>query len=374
MTDGLLNKHELLRAVIDTDWATRLDIRVSSHIIDRYFAKHKNARASLSYLEQATRTDRKNIRDSVRRLTDHHVFWVVREGAGTRPTEYGLNFAFGPSEGTATPSSSGGTATPSSEGTATPTSGPSEGTATPQTHLHDPVTKPGTCMNDDDCPVASPPATGGMAASPGAGQEEDQFEQLWKAYGFRRKKTEARAQFAKLVPQNFEGLLAAATAWREAWEAQGKADAPRHHLHVWLRDERWDEEPPKAYTPNERQRPAPAKQRAGAVPEAANDNGMHVAPKHAPLGRSEAMILDAQPFADADRSDLSILTQAGEETVMLGICIKSSDLREQELGQRMMAQLCEAIGLNQLDQPRQLKNRPFVLEVMPDRTFRFLAA
>jgi hypothetical protein len=91
---SLLSQYKLLRSVIDAPWATRLDHKIASHVIDRYFAKFGNARASLRYLEQATGATRPNIIESLRRITDNGVISVTRQGIGTRPTEYDLNFDF----------------------------------------------------------------------------------------------------------------------------------------------------------------------------------------------------------------------------------------------------------------------------------------
>jgi hypothetical protein len=91
---SLLSQYQLLRAVIDTTWATRLDHKIISHIIERYYGKYEVARASLRYLEQATGATRTNIIESIRRIIEQGVVKVTRQGIGTRPTEYGLNFAF----------------------------------------------------------------------------------------------------------------------------------------------------------------------------------------------------------------------------------------------------------------------------------------
>jgi hypothetical protein len=90
----LLKQYKLLRAVIDSPWATRLDIKIACHVIDRYFARHGNARASLRYLERATGSMRTNIIESLRRIIAKGVISVVRQGIGTRPTEYSLCFDF----------------------------------------------------------------------------------------------------------------------------------------------------------------------------------------------------------------------------------------------------------------------------------------
>jgi hypothetical protein len=91
---SLLSQYKLLRAVIDAPWATRLDIKITSHVIDRYFGKYEVARASLRYLELATGATRTNIIESLNRIDEQGVINVARKGIGTRPTEYGLNFDF----------------------------------------------------------------------------------------------------------------------------------------------------------------------------------------------------------------------------------------------------------------------------------------
>jgi hypothetical protein len=117
----LLKQYKLLGAVIDASWATRLDHKIARHVIDRYFAKFGNARASLRYLEAATGAERNKIIPSLRRIIEKGVISVLRQGIGTRPTEYDLNFDFG------TRSSSGareGTSSGAREGTSTGARGP----------------------------------------------------------------------------------------------------------------------------------------------------------------------------------------------------------------------------------------------------------
>src|SRR5882757_8066611 len=91
----LLKQYKLLGAVIDAPWATRLDHKVARHVIERYYAKFGNSRASLRYLEVATGAERNKIIPSLRRIIENGVIRIVRQGIGTRPTEYDLNFEFG---------------------------------------------------------------------------------------------------------------------------------------------------------------------------------------------------------------------------------------------------------------------------------------
>lgn len=133
--DGLLAKHSLLIEIIRTAWATKLDHKIAAEILERYMSKHSNARVSLRYLEQATGATRSNIIASLARLTAGGAFTVIREGKGTRPTEYGPNFNFSSgiaddtSCGIAGNTSGSGIADGTSSGLAGNTSNRSSGTA-----------------------------------------------------------------------------------------------------------------------------------------------------------------------------------------------------------------------------------------------------
>ena len=79
---------------------------------------------------------------------------------------------------------------------------------------------------------------------PEGGQEG--FEALWLAYDFRKRRAEARAAYAKPNPDaaTQARLLTAAVAWRKAWEAQDKPNAPRKYLYSWLAEECFEEDAP----------------------------------------------------------------------------------------------------------------------------------
>ncbi|TAI66578.1 hypothetical protein CWO89_07235 [Bradyrhizobium sp. Leo170] len=98
------------------------------------------------------------------------------------------------------------------------------------------------------------------AATAGAAQEELQhsqadptFEALWRAYAYAKGKKEALAAWAALpAGTNLVAVIRAATAWQASWAAQGKPNAPRYTLAVWLRDERFDEDAPRGFRKVER--------------------------------------------------------------------------------------------------------------------------
>lgn len=270
---GLLDQYNLLGAIIDTSWATRLDHKVARHVIDRYYPKHGNGRASLRYLEKATGALRPSIIASLRRLADNGAIMMVRQGQGTRPTEYALNFEF-PSSGiagdTTSNDSPSGIVGNTSGGIVDDTSTASSGIAgDTESYLQNPAYKAGLLIDrvDPAAPTAPPPADGLTATAAGGtaveervnSQAEDTpdskptFERCWRTYGFARGKKAARAAWNALpVEVDRAAVIRAAAAWQASWAAQGKPDAPRKHLASWLTDECYDEDAPKGFTKAER--------------------------------------------------------------------------------------------------------------------------
>lgn len=234
IADGLLAQHKLLVSVIHTDWATRLDHKVAAVIIERYMRKQGNSRASLRYLEKATGALRPNIIASTRRLLEHGVFRVVREGVGTRPTEYGLNFQFsssGIAYDTTTEFSSSGIADDTAGGIAGDTSSASSGIADDtKTYLLSPADKPADIVSSNGVPA--PPAPG-LTAVAGAGS----FEAIWKAYGKLGNKKAARAAFWAIANPDVEMLVERAASWA----ASAKPGQKRMPLEKWLAEEKYDE-------------------------------------------------------------------------------------------------------------------------------------
>ncbi|UPU00208.1 hypothetical protein J4G48_0020210 [Bradyrhizobium barranii subsp. apii] len=79
------------------------------------------------------------------------------------------------------------------------------------------------------------------------------FEALWRTYDFAKGKKAAREAWNALPPEvDRAAVIRAAAAWRASWRAQGKPDAPRFTLARWLKDERYDEDPPRGYQPKEK--------------------------------------------------------------------------------------------------------------------------
>jgi hypothetical protein len=166
--DGLLAKHILLVEIIRTTWATKLDHKIAAEILERYMSKHGNARVSLRYLERATLSTRTNIIASLARLTVAGAFTIIREGKGTRPTEYKPNFTFSSgitddtSSGIVDDTTSSGFADDTSSGPVDNTSKASRGIAgNTKYHLHNPPTGEVTVNNTSATGTGS-----GLSAAP----------------------------------------------------------------------------------------------------------------------------------------------------------------------------------------------------------------
>ncbi|MET4722039.1 hypothetical protein ABIF63_006145 [Bradyrhizobium japonicum] len=276
---GLLDQYNLLGAIIDSPWATRLDHKVARHVIDRYYPKHGNGRASLRYLERATGSSRSNITTSLRRLAENGAIVMVRPGHGTRPSEFALNFDFSasvPVDVTSSDDVASGTVDVTSSGHADNTaSNASVPVDVTESYLLNPAYKAEIQIDRDD-PAAptAPPLADGLAATAAGGaaveelpstQAEDAqadtkptFEALWRAYDFKRGKDEARAAWNALPPEvDRAAVIEGAKAWQASWAAQGKPDAPRKHLATWLREERYDEDAPRGFQKVERSKAKP---------------------------------------------------------------------------------------------------------------------
>lgn len=262
---GLLDQYHLLGAIIDTSWATRLDHKVARHIIDRYYPKHGNGRASLRYLERATGASRSNIIASVRRLAEQGAIALVRQGQGTRPSEFSLNFEFassGTADNTTSSHDPSGIVDVTSGGTADDTSSASSGTAdVTESYLQNPAYKAEILIDrvDPAAPTAPPLADGLAATAAGVTAVEEcantkpTFEALWRAYDHAKGKKEARAAWNDLPEDtDLAAVIESASAWQQSWAAQGKPEAPRFTLARWLKDERYDEDAPKGFIKVER--------------------------------------------------------------------------------------------------------------------------
>ena len=250
----LLKQYKLLGAVIDASWATRLDHKIARHVIERYFAKFGNARASLRYLQVATGAERNKIIPSLARIIENGVIHVIRKGIGTRPTEYDLNFEFasqaasGVRTGTSICGALEGTATGAPEGTPMDASGAPEGT---QTYLRNMPTGMLTVGMKEDTPtVPTAPLVTGLEAGPAASVgDPGGFAQLWSVFPRKHQLAKGRAAYKELAPDAdlHNKLVASATAWADHYEKTKTEKRYWKHMHTWLAEERYLEDLPEPY-------------------------------------------------------------------------------------------------------------------------------
>jgi hypothetical protein len=295
---SLLSQYQLLRAVIDEPWATRLDIKITSHIVNLYWAKHGNARASLRYLEKATGATRPNIIESLRRIADEGVISVERQGIGTRPTEYALNFDFakkqkpfaknknpdGPAasgsvgntskivrgtvddtssddpSGIAGDTSTSGIVHDTSSGIADDTSSGSSGIVhDTESYLRNVLTSTLTVSRNENAPAVptAPPVSGLEAHTAATAVDPEKvatparagFEELWIIWPRKHDIAKARTAYKALAPDAtlHATLVTKATQWAAHYEQEAVEKRYWKHLHNWLGQERYLEDPPEPY-------------------------------------------------------------------------------------------------------------------------------
>jgi hypothetical protein len=278
---GLLDQYNLLGAIIDSPWATRLDHKVARHVIDRYYPKHGNGRASLRYLEQATGSSRSNITTSLRRLAENGAIIITRQGQGTRPTEFALNFEFPASVPVDMTSSNDVPSVPVGVTPSGHVDDTSSASSVPvgvtESYLLNPAYKAEIQIDIEDTrPPMAPLLADGLSATAARGSAVEElasspaqptFELLWRTYGKERAggKKEARAAWKALSPDaDLAAIIEAATAWRGAWLALNDPKRPRYTLARWLADERYDQDAPTGFTKVEKASKAkPAKDKPG---------------------------------------------------------------------------------------------------------------
>lgn len=91
-TGGPVDRIELLGAIIDDERVRLIHIKTACHILKRYYQKHGNARASVSFLQQATGLTRGSVASATEDLVAWGYFTRVM-GSGKRPSEYHPNFS-----------------------------------------------------------------------------------------------------------------------------------------------------------------------------------------------------------------------------------------------------------------------------------------
>jgi len=255
----LLSQWWTLGAIAADRRTTGRHMKAGWVIINAYWEKYGNGRASLRYIEKATGLDRKAIGKACRELADWgHVTRIPHQGS--RPSAYIPRWVITASGMEMTTTSgdapSGVEMTTTVVAESTPLDGFSGVEMTPESYLLRPAYKPDLQIGRDETAPATPPhAAGPVGAASGEAPVEEErvpakptFEQCWRTYDYAKGKKEARAAWNALPPDtDLAAVIEAAASWQQSWAAQGKPDAPRKHLATWLREERYDEDAPTGF-------------------------------------------------------------------------------------------------------------------------------
>lgn len=388
--DSLKYQWRIVGHVMRSAWATGIDKSVAYEIVDNYRKDKGNSRASLSYLQKATGADRKTVISSTRRLVEFGPFSVVRQGVGTRPTEYAIDFNLvsdQASSGAPTTTSENGNIERSSGVHPTPasgieptTSGSSSGVDSTESVLHvDGLQADVRGKTDDDCAPPSAPPTIGLEAIV-ADRAQGGFEELWRAYHpikGRDVKKIARAAYEKLAPDTdlHARMVESAGEWFDAWASQGNPTASRKTLAGWIADECYESLPPTAYKLKERK----AKPAAKAKPVAANDN--EAPPRQKPVQGPMPFSNDVGPFTPTGRFLVEIVGSdvADEDAFTTRVELHLRDANSQQShplefthtfyinhpsefkqgrGQRFVEALKNCFDIGELDDTEDLHFRP----------------
>lgn len=209
---------------------------------------------------------------------------------------------------------------------------------------------PGTRKDGYDCAPPSAPPVPGLGGRSGADGAQGGFEELWKTYFPKRgqgDKKKARAAYEKLAPDTHlqASLLEAASAWLDAWVAQGRPDAPRKHLDTWLTGEHYDCDPPSAFKSKEKKASAPVmKSKAGTA------DVLSIGPRTVDIFQSDVDdSVRGQKLLKLHFSD-----REQPKTWEHVIVLEHPDQKLQDEGQREFAQLCNALGISSINDSSEL--------------------
>ena len=339
-------------------------LKVGWVIMERFMRAKGGGRASIRFIQQATGLSGRIVVQACNELVEwDYCSRIV--GVGTRPTECA------PSWATVSPMYSAKSVEPSvpqeCNASASPMCNANDASASPmcsESFLRNRLTKPDYGKEGEiDC--AALPGNAGAASAPGVpegGQEG--FEALWLAYDFRKRRAEARAAYAKLNPNaaTQARLLTAAVAWRKAWEAQDKPNAPRKYLYSWLAEECFEEDAPgKPLASPTRKAKAATKSK---LLKADNDN------QHSSQSGWERVQIVASkivPLEDGGRKLMMLMRADDGGGASDTIILEHPDYPTQADGEQHFASLCQAVRVEATEDSDDLHGIAFERRVIDGR-------
>ncbi|KAB0570592.1 helix-turn-helix domain-containing protein [Brucella pituitosa] len=340
-----------LRLALRHPETTKADCAVLGEIVQRYHGEYGNAWSSHEMLIEDTGISRPSVIRAKKKLERLGFVSVLSMGRRGRSTVYKPNFDMVPEKGDIPVTETKGIrddteldALGIKDDTETALLG-----VTPDTpsYIRLRPTKAGRQDIDIDIAPASPPLTDGLEATV-AERAIDGFDELYKAYGYRRGRAEARKAYEALSPAAADHpvLIESANAWREAWERQNKPDAPRYTLANWLGQERHLEDAPSGFVKPERKQQQ--KQRKLRM----NASQIDYERVHEVMGA----FVEKENGRTYLKLDTVYDGNASEEVFVV---LESSRASEQDAGQKDLWKLLSACGLDSLQDENDLVGRSF---------------
>ncbi|CAN7426531.1 hypothetical protein [Brucella pseudogrignonensis] len=340
-----------LRLALRHPETTKADCAVLGEIVQRYHGEYGNAWSSHEMLSEDANVTGRSVIRAKRKLERLGFVTVLSPGRKGRSTVYLPNFDLVPEKGDKDDTETKGDKRVTEysvlgDSSDTETALLGDTLVTPS-YLRLRPTKAGRQDIDIDIAPASPPLTDGLEATV-AERAIDGFDELYKAYGYRRGRAEARKAYEALSPAAADHvlLIESANAWREAWERQNKPDAPRYTLAKWLGQEHHLEDAPPGFVKPERKQQQ--KQRKHRMNASQID------------GERVYEVIGAFVEKENGRTYLTLDTvYDGDVSEEVSLVLESSRASEQETGQKDLSKLLSACGLDSLQDENDLVGRSF---------------
>lgn len=331
----------LMRLALRHHETTKADCAVLAEIVQRYHGSYGNAWSSYEMLVDDTGFTRATVKRARRKLERLGFVTILSPGRKSRSTVYLPNFDLIPEKRVTNDPLLNGVKDDPEKDTLGVTPDP-ESTEygvkdDPPSYIRLRPTKAERQDIDIDTAPASPPLTDGLEATV-AERAIDGFDVLYKAYGYRRGRADARKAYdaLQLDADDHADMIESANAWREAWERQNKPDAPRYTLAKWIARECHLEDAPTGYVKPEQKQ----KQKQGKLIMNAQRDESHRVHK----------VVGAIIEQENGRTYLTLDTVTeGECFEDISIVLESNRESEQRDGQQDLSNLFKACGVESFE-------------------------
>lgn len=199
---------------------------------------------------------------------------------------------------------------------------------------------PDTGVVEYDCATPTAPPGPGLEGRPGAGMAQEGFEELYRIYGVRKSKADARRAYEKIAPD--ADLHARMVEAAQTWKTAAGNNVERMHLARWIREERYDEDPRTERKPRQ---------------HVAGNQNTAKKEKVPRRGMRTVDIIYADTDGDGNGGTVLNLTFSERDKPVTwdrSMIIDHPDYRVREKGQAEFAALCRALDIPSPEEPDEL--------------------